>query len=174
MMSDQLLQLAPPWGSKFAWQEVHANIGYHIHRYQTDLKPVATIARQARILLDSIYTLLDDLGTETCDRCAAPCCLTSSPWFDFRDLIFLHLNHLAIPLTQSIDAYKTACCYLSSGGCTLSRAIRPWICTWYLCPVQTSNLKKRRLDQYETFVHTVREIKCCRRQMEDAFIRIII
>ena len=173
-MPDKPLQLAPPWGSKIAWQEIHSSLGYHIQRYQDELKPVVTIARRVRSRLETIFELLDGLCAATCSRCPDPCCLTASPWYDFRDLIFLHLNRLAITLTQPIEVYRTACRFLSSRGCTLPRSIRPWICTWYLCPVQTANLKKRRLDQYETFNRTIQEIKRCRRQMENAFVRIIV
>ena len=173
-MTNENLRLAPPWGSKIAWQEVHGSIGYHVDRYQISLKPVVTLARRARTRLESIFEFLDDLSTETCSRCPDPCCLTASPWFDFRDLIYLHLNRLRIPSSQTIDAYRADCRYLSAGGCILSRSIRPWICTWYLCPVQTANLEKRGPDQYETFKRTVKEIKRLRQQLEDAFIRVIV
>lgn len=173
-MPDEPLQLAPPWGSKIAWQEAHGNIGYHTLRYKAELKPVVTIARRTRARMETVFELLDDLCAATCSRCPDPCCLTASPWFDFRDLIFLHLNRLAIPLAQPIEAYRAACHYLSPRGCILPRPLRPWVCTWYLCPVQTANLKKRCSDRYNTFNRTVQEIKGCRRQLEDAYIRIIV
>ena len=173
-MANENLRLAPPWGSQIAWREVHGSIGYHIDRYQISLQPVVMIARRTRAHLESIFELLDDLSTETCFRCPDPCCLTASPWFDLRDLIYLHLNCLRIPSSQTIDAHRSDCRYLSAGGCTLSRSIRPWICTWYLCPVQTVNLEKRRPVQYENFKRTVKEIKMLRRQLEDAFIRVIV
>ena len=173
-MPDAPLQFAPPWGSKNAWQEVHGNIGYHIQRYQAELKPVVTIARRARVRLETVFELLDDICAATCSRCPDPCCLTASPWYDFRDLIFLHLNRFAIPLTQPIETYRAVCSYLSSRGCTLPRPIRPWICTWYLCPVQTASLRNRGPDRYKTFNRTVQEIKGYRRRLEDGFVRIIV
>jgi hypothetical protein len=174
MISDGPLQYAPPWGSKNAWQAVHGNIGYHIHRYEIELRPVVTIARRIRDRLASVFPLLDDLGAATCFRCPFPCCLSASPWYDLRDLLFLHLNYLPIPITQPVETYGAACCYLSPKGCTLPRAMRPWICTWYLCPVQKANLRKQGPDSYETFNRTLDDIKRCRRQLEDSFIRIIV
>jgi hypothetical protein len=123
--------------------------------------------------LESIFSLLDDLCLETCPRCPSPCCLHASPWFDFRDLIFLNLNTLAIPVSQSIETLNETCRYVSPRGCTLDRISRPWICTWYLCSVQTANLKSRRSHQREDLMLAINEIKVLRKEMEDAFIRVV-
>ena len=173
MIQDKPINLAPPWGSNPAWQEANRCIDIHVHRYNAKLKSSLTMAQDLRARLESIFPILEDLCTVTCSWCPEPCCLTASPWFDFRDLIFLHLNHLSIPLNQPIDAYEATCCYISPQGCKLPRIIRPWICIWYLCPVQKANLKKRGNCLLETFIRTIEEIKIARKQIEDEFICII-
>lgn len=164
---------APPWGTKPAWQEVNRGIDDLIQRHSGKLGSAAALASLVRIRLESIFNLLNDLCIETCSRCPDPCCLRASPWFDFRDLIFLHLNTLEIPIGQPIEAFNQTCCYYSPHGCTLSRIFRPWICTWYLCPVQTVNLKNRRAHQRKDIAFAINEIKAYRKEMEEMFIRVI-
>jgi hypothetical protein len=166
--------LSPPWGLTPAWQEAHASIAFHIKRHDFYLKPVNQIARDTRIRLESIFPSLDDICKMTCPRCPDACCLSASPWYDWRDLIFLHLSRISIPPTQTISDLKETCCYLSHRGCTLPRIARPWICTWYVCPTQTANLRKRCVDQWHTLSRVLEEIKALRKKLENAFIRVII
>ena len=166
--------LSPPWGSVAAWQEANISIDIHINRYLHRLKAAMQIARGARILLESIFLTLDDLGRMTCPRCPDACCLSASPWYDMRDLIFLHLNRLSIPVNQTIPAINETCYYLGHTGCTLPRITRPWICTWYLCPAQTANIKARNAGQWQTLIRVLAEIKANRKQLENEFIQSIV
>lgn len=173
MIAAKPLKFTPPWASYPAWQEANNSVDFHVSRYLTDLKPAIAAARDLRRLVASIFPILNNLCIATCPWCPEPCCLTASPWYDFRDLVFLHLNLLEIPRAQTIYAYRETCRYLSPRGCTLPRITRPWICTWYLCPVQTAYLKKRNRCQWRAFDRRVCEIKHGRKQLEEEFIRVI-
>ena len=163
----------PPWGSNPAWQEANRSFDIHIDHYHVELGPAMIIAREIRCRLTLIFPILNVLCLSTCRYCPEPCCRTASPWYDFRDLLFLHLNLLEIPRFQPIHAYTDTCCFLSPRGCTLSRISRPWICTWYLCPTQTANLKQKKRRQWETLHRTVTAIKKKREQVEAEYIRVI-
>ena len=173
MRFDTPQNLSPPWGPVSAWQEVNLSIDFHIKRYYSRLGPVLQIAREAYIRLESIFPSLDNICRLTCPRCPDACCLSASPWFDWRDLIFLHLNRLSIPPTQTISGYTDTCCYISHKGCTLPRATRPWICTWYLCPAQTANLNAANIGQRQCLSRVFAEIKALRLGLEDEFVRVI-
>jgi hypothetical protein len=173
MKSTDPLQLAPPWGTKPAWREANRCIDGLNQRYSVKLNSAAVLSVSLRHRLESIFSLLDDLCLETCPRCPNPCCLHASPWFDFRDLIFMHLNTLAIPISQTIGALNETCRYVSPRGCTLARISRPWICTWYLCSVQTANLNIRRAHQVQKLTSAINEIKALRKEMEEVFTRVI-
>jgi hypothetical protein len=90
-----------------------------------------------------------------------------------QDLLFLHTSRQPIPPAQPLHHLKSTCCYLGHRGCTLPRMMRPWICTWYLCPVQKKRLESRGPVQIEAFNRTVIEIKSHRRELEQEFIRIV-
>lgn len=173
MITDKSFNFAPPWASSSAWQEAIFSIDMHVRRYQTELNQAASTARELRHLLSSIFVDLDELCMATCHWCPEPCCLTASPWFDLRDLLYLRLNQLELPGTQPIQAYRDTCCYFSSCGCALSRLTRPWICTWYLCPVQTAYMKKNGPGRRVAFNRIVSEIKKGRKKLEQEFIRVI-
>ena len=173
MRSDTSQRLAPPWGHEQVWREANTSLGDITQRYSAELKPTLALASAIRIKLSSIFRVLDGLCLETCPQCPDPCCLNASPWFDFRDLIFLHLNDLQDPNGQPIATMAGICRYSSTRGCKLPRISRPWICTWYLCPVQTANLKMRRSHQRLDLTRAMDDIKALRKEMEDAFIGVI-
>ena len=173
MTTHNPLIFKPPWESSPDWRQANRSFDIHIDRYRTELGSALATAREVRSRLASIFPFLNDLCMATCRCCPEPCCLTANPWYDFRDLLFLHLNFLEIPRSQPVHADKDTCCYLSPRGCMLSRITRPWICTWYLCPTQTENLKNRNRRQWETINQTVSDIKRGREQLEVEFIRVI-
>ncbi len=167
------LQLAPPWKTKPAWQEANRSIDGLIQRYAGKLNSAVALAALVRDRLEWIFNILDDLCIETCPRCPDPCCLHASPWFDYSDLLFFHLNAVPIPASQPIEVLNATCRYFSFRGCTLERISRPWICTWYRCPVQTGNLNLRRSEQRKDLTSMLNEIKAFRKEMEDTFIGVI-
>ena len=166
--------LSPPWSSVSDWKAANNSIGFHRCRFHQDLKPAIQIARLIYDRLESITDPLDVLGRITCSHCPEICCLSASPWYDLRDLVYLHLNQLPIPLSQTISGIGETCCYISHRGCRLPRNIRPWICTWYLCPSQTASARKNKTGPRQPLSRAFEEIKALRKDLEDEFIRVIM
>jgi hypothetical protein len=109
----------------------------------------------------------------TCPWCPDHCCLTAKVWFDFKDLLFLHLNGHQIPPAQLLSNLKETCAYWRPNGCKLPRIARPWVCTWYLCPTQTANLLQKPKSVRHNFSRAIQDIKTARKKMESEFIRIV-
>ena len=174
MKLDSPPTLSPPWRSVCDWKTASISIDFHLNRYYQDLKPAIKIARVIYSRLESINGALDDLGRITCSRCPEICCLSASPWYDLRDLVYLHLNQLPIPLSQTISGIGETCCYISHRGCKLPRSIRPWICTWYLCPSQTASARKNNAGLRQPLSRALEEIKALRKDLENEFIRVIM
>ncbi|MGE0083537.1 MAG: hypothetical protein AB7S75_03870 [Desulfococcaceae bacterium] len=162
-----------PWGSPVQWREINETIDFMTDLYRTELAEAMTLARDAEKLLESLFPLMDELCAVACPSCREPCCRVARLWFNFPDLLFLHLSGQNIAEGQPHKEFHLHCRYLGDCGCTLPRIERPWICTWYLCPPQTSLLRKKgksvknRVDQIFT------QIKEKRKAMEDEFIRVI-
>jgi hypothetical protein len=92
--------------------------------------------------IDALQPLMLDLCRRTCRFCPEPCCITNTVWFDFKDLLFFHLQGIAISPRQAATECGVACPFLGGHGCRLDFRSRPWMCIHYLCPVQRSVLRK--------------------------------
>jgi len=164
----------PPWGSSANWFEANRSLDHLIRLNRAELKRARMLARGIQVYLGSIFSFLDDLCAVTCLFCPDPCCLVAKVWIDFKDLLFLHLSGQQIPQSQPLQDLKNTCQYASPRGCTLKRIVRPWICTWYLCPVQVANFRQQPLDVQETFNQTVKAVKTTRKEMEAEFIQVTV
>ena len=171
---DQQAASGIPWASRKSWQAAHQAVQYHIQRYASDLKQLNTQAQTLETSLNTVFPVFDELCAESCPWCPDPCCQKASVWFDFKDVLFLHLRQLPIPPCQPKESIKTPCRYFGSKGCRLPRINRPWICTWYLCPTQTAKLRKEHAAKLEFLDRTFAKIKSERNLLEREYIRIIL
>ena len=162
-----------PWASPGSWKAANQAVDYHLQRYRFDLKHTAIVAQEIKFGLNSIFSILDELCSHSCPWCPEPCCLNAIVWFDFKDLLYLHINKLPISPAQPKVNLSTPCKYLGPNGCRLPRIARPWICTWYLCPTQTANLRNAHQDYHNVLKQNFAQIKSGRKLLENEFIRII-
>lgn len=166
-------ELAFPWNSPDAWKEANQTLNYLIKRRGSQLSGAQDLALIIKRSLQSIFPLMDALCADTCPWCPDPCCLSATVWFDFADLLFLHLNGQKTPPSQPQKDSKNTCRYCSPRGCKWPRMSRPWICTWYLCASQLGWLKKADHSLQNTFKQALRTIRDDRKRMEVEFIRVI-
>ncbi|MCP4575390.1 MAG: hypothetical protein GY846_03775 [Deltaproteobacteria bacterium] len=165
--------LAPPWNSPGAWHEANRSVDWLIERHHPELSGCLTLFQNVRAGMASIFPMLDELCANTCPWCPDPCCLSATVWFDFSDLLFLHLSGQQVPPCQPQPDLKITCRYCGPRGCRLPRISRPWICTWYLCDSQLACLRKKGREAQETFNRSLRIIKTGRKEMEAEFIRVV-
>ena len=163
---------AIPWISATAWSEANGAIQDLYTRHHPSLGPVGKTVRDLKACLESTFPVLDSLCVQTCPECRAPCCHVATVWFDFKDLIFIHLAGLALPIAQLIRKPGEPCRCSGASGCSLPRLSRPWICSWYLCPSQKVLLAEMPGNSLDRFEKKVLEIKHLRNRMEAGFIRI--
>jgi hypothetical protein len=161
----------PPWKHFASWCEANHTVAFLIDRHGHHLHETKRVARNLYRKMVSLFPLLEELCRATCTYCPDPCCFSAYAWFDFKDLLFAHLNGLAIPPAQLMTDRKMICRYLGIRGCTLERMSRPWTCTWYLCPAQNGVLRSNAACKQKAFFHeTAREIRGGRKEMETVFI----
>ena len=163
----------PPWGSDASWHTVNEKIETAVAQNRRRLDRAVARARTAGIALAEIVPILDRLCVQSCPWCPDPCCLKATVWFDFRDLLFLHINRLPPPDRQLIGQRDEACRYIGPKGCRLERFTRPWVCTWYLCPEQKALLMREPAETQSRFDTAQVTIKSARKQMEIEFHRIL-
>jgi len=162
--------LAPPWVKTHCWRQINGRLEYWIDRRRGRLKKALEAAQEAAGVFQGLFAEMDALCAGSCRFCPDPCCRSARPWFDFTDLLFLHLLDESIPPRQIRSTPRQACHYLEFHGCRLARLKRPFICTWYLCPTQRLRAGRRRLARLTADIHAV---KTLRRRMEQGFIRAV-
>ena len=161
----------PPWKNAASWREANYTVAFLIERYGNHLQETQNLARNLYGKMTSLFPLMEELCRATCTHCPDPCCFSAYAWFDFKGLLFAHLNGLAMPPAQLMTGRKMVCRYLGVRGCTLERISRPWICTWYLCPVQLAVLREDAARGKKALFHeTATGIRDGRKKMETAFI----
>jgi hypothetical protein len=130
------------------------------------------LARRISADLKALEPIMDSLCAATCRHCPEPCCLSAKVWYDFKDLLYLHLASLPIAESQPMQRYDQVCSHWRPDGCRIVRSERPWICTWYLCPAQTARLQREQKQVSLELSKTIQAIKNKRLQLENAFIRL--
>ena len=161
-----------PWSDRYQWNQ--ANLA--IHKIITeDLTIRSALESQSKQILSHIQLLsplLNRLCHHLCEKCPSPCCKKASIYYDLKDLLFIHTLCLPVPLSQPIRQSNLECSNLGPYGCQLPREIRPWICTWYICPDQYLYMDRQR-GNYRSFItEQLWKMKSARNKMETQFIDI--
>lgn len=165
---------SPPWGKVSDWKAANAGISHLARHYAGSNPELDLLVGQLKQTLASLFCDLDKLCKATCPDCTDSCCARAFVWFDFKDLIFIHLTGQPVPERQLMDKKQDICCYLGPDGCTLGRLSRPWICTWYVCPPQMAMVRKWPEKKQEGFNRSLNAIKAYRKKMEDLFIQMAV
>jgi hypothetical protein len=131
-------------------------------------------AKSIRSALKAIFPILDAACVGTCQWCPEPCCIVARSWFDFRDLLFFHLNDLALPPGPLSTDEAGLCRYLGRRGCRLPRLLRPWACTQYLCATQHRFLiKSLGTHVLKNLASSIQRICAARILLEETFVEIV-
>ncbi len=160
-----------PWATAAAWRECRLSLTRTIAAAGADLDEAVAIAGRIVHRYDRAGDLFDELAGASCAVCPQPCCRDARVWLDFKDLLLIHLGGLSPPSGQLRVGWWGRCRYLTSHGCTLLRAVRPWVCTWYICPDQRRVLARDIPGGPVLISKWWREIAVLRNQLEDAFLR---
>ena len=161
-----------PWVPGPVWGQVHLSLQHLCTRHQAPLDAARHTARDMQSCLETLFPLLDSLCSQTCPACQTPCCHVATVWFDFKDLVFMHLGGLPLATGQLTRTPEGTCSCCGPTGCRLPRLSRPWTCTWYLCPTQKNLLAGMPGNTLARFETAVAAIKRLRQQLEAEFIGI--
>ena len=153
------------------WIESNSALARLVEQHRQHLPGATAIAMNIQTGLDTLTSVMETLSRRTCRFCPEPCCINNTVWFDFRDLLFLHLLKAPIPDCQAAMECGVPCPYLTHHGCRLSPWRRPWMCIQYLCPTQIAILEKKGQSDLTALSHKVKKIEKQRLEMETEVIR---
>ncbi|MGB5987685.1 MAG: hypothetical protein WBG37_20440, partial [Desulfobacterales bacterium] len=90
-------------GPSAVWAASHQALWRLIRRHQRDLRPCQGVAIEIRQQLAALFPLLDAVCRRTCPWCPDPCCIVTTVWYDFIDLLFLHFIETPLPPAPLAD-----------------------------------------------------------------------
>ena len=161
------------WKHHPFWLAVQNVLAFTLEQMTGDRRTELEEQAQAlRAEYEAIFPLLDRACAATCPWCPTPCCLVADARFDMKDLLFIHLARVPAPLRQPRGDGHATCRYLGPSGCLLPRISRPWICTWYLCPMQKQWFFSYDKDGYRQLSRAIENIKKKRNKVELRYIRV--
>ena len=173
MRADPLYNTSIPWSHPSSWHAAQLSFNHHTARLSSVRESLLPLAQNIELRLHAVAGQMKALCARTCTYCPDPCCLKASVWYDFRELLGLHLYGKSLPMGQPITNYGDICRYFSHSGCTLPRLIRPWICTWYICPVQARWLRTQPGEAGRNLDRALGQIKSRRSALEEKYISVI-
>jgi len=124
------------------WQQSNCALKRLLNRHRPLLEKAVATAGTIRHGIDELIHSMEALRRRTCRFCPEPCCITNTVWFDFRDLLALHLLDEFLPARQAATESGEPCPFLDPHGCRLPWRMRPWMCLKYICPAQRALMKK--------------------------------
>lgn len=167
------MKIIPPYSDEKSWNEVNSSINYLFEKH--NVEGLKKSAGEMKNLLQSTFSMQDELCFNTCIKCLEPCCSVAKIWFDIKDLLFLNLLKIKVPDSQPRDENDRICKYYKPlKGCVLNRLERPFICNYFLCNTQKKNLRKNDPDLLKKTEAIFFEVKKIRNGLEDDFIKITV
>lgn len=124
------------WLHGYDWQSVRSWILEKSHLNNEQVLHLESIAHEIARLFLEMADEMEQISQLTCPQCSDICCLRATVWYDIKDLLYIYYYSKELPRSQIWRRPDGACCYLGEYGCSLERSLRPFICTWYICPAQ--------------------------------------
>ena len=161
------------WDAPGDWREAQISIGHHLNVYAGRSGVLVDAAGVIAGKIDSLEPVLDHLCERTCPDCGEPCCVRATVRYDFRDLVFLHFLGKGLPVGQPSPVAGEACSCLGEKGCLIPRVMRPFMCTWYLCPGQMALVRKSAVEAFKGLPERLGEIQVMRKALEAQFLGMV-
>ena len=163
----------PPWRAGPDWSQAVHSLKHLSAGNWAKLMQARKLADRIEKKLYSIDDGLATLCNATCSTCIDICCEKATVWYDFKDLLYLCLRFNRLPASQIYKKTDLTCRHLGSTGCNLPRPLRPFICTWYLCPNQAALCSGQGPEGWHRLQGAIQEIQGLRRQLESEFIQAV-
>lgn len=164
----------PPWSTTGLWQAANHAMLCAVHRHRDILQDAVDLAQRIRSRIEALDPLMRDLCERTCPHCTDNCCRRATVWFDFKDLLCLHMARRQVtPPAQLVSAAHQTCRYMGDEGCSLPRTQRPFVCTWFICSTQKGVMNRWPLSRKQFLWNSLDALKKGRKKMEYMFIQAV-
>ncbi|MEJ2038714.1 MAG: hypothetical protein P8X55_07235 [Desulfosarcinaceae bacterium] len=163
-----------PWCRPGAWAEANGSLAFALERHEGALAGLKAIAHRMHSDILEMDALFTDLCARTCPDCRDNCCRRATAWYDFRDLLYLHLSGRQPPPAQTLSHPRGFCRYFAADGCRLPRHLRPFICLWYVCGQQKALLNGLDERRARGLPDQLARLQRNRRRLEEMFVELVL
>lgn len=153
--------------SESRWQETLVALYAGIARM--DPMTVERLARQIREAMDRLDPVMKRYCGITCPECKDPCCRAKNIFYNRADMLSIAALGIPAPPGQTRARHSAACRYLTAHGCGLDRAVRPYVCVWYLCDSQMELFREERAATQRFIVRQMEQLRQARLELEALF-----
>ncbi len=171
MMSTPKELQIPPWRTPQLWRAANDALARAVQRHSRRLESAIELAVGIAQGIAGLDGAMDDLCAACCNHCPQICCRQATIWYDFKDLIAIHLTGAQLPAAQITRDAGQPCPHLAQSGCTLPRVRRPFVCTWYLCPAHMASVRLTPASGQGDLLTALSRLKNDRNMMETLFIQ---
>jgi hypothetical protein len=125
------------------------------------------LALEVSDLIEAIDPIIEMATSAVCPDCTSVCCINRHSYLTDDDIFDIHA------LGKKISSYKKGikdeepCQFLGELGCTISRPLRPYRCTWYFCTPLLEHFKAGPAVDYRIFIALLEKLTLKRKDMLD-------
>ncbi len=105
----------------------------------------------------------------TCRECDDPCCQATKIYFNRADMLYLTVLDREPPPGQTRTEESARCRYLTPNGCSLARAVRPYVCVWFICDAHMTLFQQESGVCQRRFIGNLAEIRQHRLALESLY-----
>ena len=161
----------PYWTSEESWQAVNQSLFKLVN--DPALKGMENLKASAMAMaeeMNKLDKLMENLCQRTCPDCLGVCCLAKNIYYDFSDLLYIHLSQDKAPRRQTRKGLDEPCCYLTPRGCSIPRNRRPFICSWFICSDQEEIISRMLWGKERGLIKSLDKLLVMHRDLEKDFI----
>lgn len=130
---------------------------------------IQSLSGQLREAFSCLDPVMEGYCRITCPDCSDPCCTARNIFFNRADMLSLLALGISPPQGQTRTLPLEACRYLSPKGCRLHRAVRPYVCVWYLCEAQMELFRSESTSTQRLFVKHLQRLRLARLELESLY-----
>ncbi|UCE78797.1 MAG: hypothetical protein JSV13_09865 [Nitrospiraceae bacterium] len=108
-----------------------------------------------------------------CAVCTGVCCMNKHAYYEHEDIIYILSLGLETPVFGNSGVDSDPCQFMGSHGCTVSRPLRPYRCTWFFCTPLLASMHNDSAVVYRKFIGSLEEMTRKRKDMLNAFIELV-
>jgi hypothetical protein len=139
----------------------------------SDLDRVKKRARELFYFINAVDPFIQKHTEAVCAVCTAVCCMNKHGYYEHEDIIYILSLGLETPVYENCGADSDPCRFMGSRGCTVSRPLRPYRCTWYFCTPLLDNMQNDSAGAYRKFIGSLEDITRKREDMLNTFLELI-